>query len=137
MLSYFGCSEKLIFPRNSVLLRSELRNGLFRGTQNALGMSTFFRGIMESVPSLFRGIFSERNSVANPNPNLVWVGMKRSFTIHSIVQLKRSETLGKIRQFCMTGITKKRGAFCPTGAEILLPGHGISVLAVFLHKALD
>jgi hypothetical protein len=32
-----------------------------------LGMSTFFRGITEIVPSLFRGIFSERNSVPNPN----------------------------------------------------------------------
>ncbi len=31
-----------------------------------LGMCTFFRGITETVPSLFRGIFSERNSVANP-----------------------------------------------------------------------
>jgi hypothetical protein len=32
-----------------------------------LGMSTFFRGITETVPSLFRGIVSERNSVPNPN----------------------------------------------------------------------
>jgi hypothetical protein len=32
-----------------------------------LGMSNFFRGITEAVPSLFRGIFSERNSVANPS----------------------------------------------------------------------
>jgi hypothetical protein len=32
-------------------------------------MTTFFRGITESIPSLFRGIFSERNSVANPSPN--------------------------------------------------------------------
>ncbi len=31
-----------------------------------LGMSTFFRGIIENIPSLFRGIFSERNSVPNP-----------------------------------------------------------------------
>jgi hypothetical protein len=30
-------------------------------------MSTFFRGITETVPSLFRGIFSERNSVPNPS----------------------------------------------------------------------
>ncbi len=31
-----------------------------------LGMSTFFRGISEAIPSLvFCGIFSERNSVAN------------------------------------------------------------------------
>jgi hypothetical protein len=29
-------------------------------------MSTFFGGILEGIPSLFRGNFSERNSVANP-----------------------------------------------------------------------
>jgi hypothetical protein len=55
-----------------ILFRSELRNGLFRVPRNALGMSTFFRGITESIPSLFRGIFSERNSVANPTPD--WMG---------------------------------------------------------------
>ncbi len=33
-------------------------------------MSTFFRGITEAVPSLFRGIFSERNSVPNPNQSV-------------------------------------------------------------------
>ncbi len=32
-------------------------------------MTTFFRGITESILSLFRGIFSERNSVANPTPS--------------------------------------------------------------------
>jgi hypothetical protein len=31
-----------------------------------LGMSTFFRGITETVSSLFCGIFFERNSVSNP-----------------------------------------------------------------------
>jgi hypothetical protein len=30
-------------------------------------MRAFFRGITETVPSLFRGIFSERNSVPNPS----------------------------------------------------------------------
>jgi hypothetical protein len=30
-------------------------------------MSTLFRGITETVPSPFRGIFSERNSVPNPS----------------------------------------------------------------------
>jgi hypothetical protein len=45
----FRASE-LALPRNS----------------ECLGMSTFFRGITETVPSLFRGIFSERNSVPNP-----------------------------------------------------------------------
>jgi hypothetical protein len=29
-------------------------------------MRAFFRGITETVPTLFRGIFSERNSVPNP-----------------------------------------------------------------------
>jgi hypothetical protein len=45
----FRASE-LALPRNS----------------ECLGMSAFFRGITETVPSLFRGIFSERNSVPNP-----------------------------------------------------------------------
>ncbi len=45
----FRASE-LALPRNS----------------ECLGISTFFRGITEAVPSLFRGIFSERNSVPNP-----------------------------------------------------------------------
>jgi hypothetical protein len=45
----FRASE-LALPRNS----------------ECLGMSTFFRGITETIPSLFRGIFSERNSVPNP-----------------------------------------------------------------------
>jgi hypothetical protein len=31
------------------------------------GMSTFFRGITKTVPSLFRGIFSERNFHGNPS----------------------------------------------------------------------
>jgi hypothetical protein len=45
----FRASE-LALPRNS----------------ECLGMSAFFRGITETVPSIFRGIFSERNSVPNP-----------------------------------------------------------------------
>jgi hypothetical protein len=46
----FRASE-LALPRNS----------------ECLGMSTFFRGIAETVQSLFRGIFSEQNSVPNPS----------------------------------------------------------------------
>ena len=53
----FRASE-LALPRNS----------------ECLGMSTLFRGITESVPSLYRGIFLERNSFPNPmystNPEL-------------------------------------------------------------------
>ena len=49
----FRASE-LALPRNS----------------ECLGMSTFFRGITEIIPSLFRGIFSERNSVPNPRRGL-------------------------------------------------------------------
>jgi hypothetical protein len=36
-------------------------------SSECLGMTTFFRGITESIPILFRGIFSERNSVVNPS----------------------------------------------------------------------
>jgi hypothetical protein len=56
LFSYFSCHVKQIFFR-VILFRSELRSGLFRGHRNALGMNTFFRGITESIPSLFRGIF--------------------------------------------------------------------------------
>ncbi len=37
--------------------------------------STFFRGITETVLCLFRGIFSERNSVPNPRNNAVMVAL--------------------------------------------------------------
>jgi hypothetical protein len=40
-----------------------------------LGMGTFFRGIKEAVLSLFRGIFSERNSVDNPTKTLATRGV--------------------------------------------------------------
>jgi hypothetical protein len=50
-----------------------LRSVRFRTTKLALlmntefrGMSTFFRGITKTFPSLFRGIFSERNFDGNP-----------------------------------------------------------------------
>ncbi len=41
-------------------------------TSECLGMSTFFRGITETILSLFRGIFSERYSAAN----LVYQGLE-------------------------------------------------------------
>ncbi len=60
---YVDCRD--YFRANSVPFRaSEL--ALPRNSE-CLGMSTFFRGITETVPSLFRGIFSERYSVPNPN----------------------------------------------------------------------
>ena len=40
-------------------------------------MSTFFREITEAVPSLFRGIFLERNSVANPNISVLSKGKQK------------------------------------------------------------
>jgi hypothetical protein len=48
----FRASE-LALPRNS----------------ECLGMSTFFRGITETVPSLFRGIFSERKKKFRSQPS--------------------------------------------------------------------
>ncbi len=66
---YLVCSVKLHFF-------AEFRSVPFRASELAfprnsecLGMSTFFRGITETIPSLFRGIFSERNSVPNPTRN--------------------------------------------------------------------
>ncbi len=43
------------FP--SVLFRSELRNGLFRENLESHRMSTLFRGITKTVPSIIRGFF--------------------------------------------------------------------------------
>ncbi len=52
---------------------AEFRSVSFRVTEWTLlkysephGMSTLFRGITKTVPSLFRGIFSEQNSDGNP-----------------------------------------------------------------------
>jgi hypothetical protein len=60
-----------VYSKSSV--RISFRSVSFRALELALprnseclGMSTFFRGITETVPSLFRRIFSERNSVPNP-----------------------------------------------------------------------
>ncbi len=62
----------LAVPEN--YFSAEFRSVLFRASEWALPWDSefrrnehFFRGITESVPRLFRGIFSERNSVANPN----------------------------------------------------------------------
>ncbi len=52
-------------------------------------MSTFVRGITETVPSLFRGIFSERNSVPNPKSAQLAGGLMRSqITKDTIIERK-------------------------------------------------
>jgi hypothetical protein len=79
-VQYLDCSVKLNFF-------AEFRSVPFRASELALprnseclGMSTFFRGITETVPSLFCGIFSERNSVPNP---MQWAMAKG----HTIVRM--------------------------------------------------
>ncbi len=67
LLSYFDCFVKLIFFC-TIPFRSELRNVLFRKPWIAFGIRTFFRGITEPVPSLFRGIFFRNET---PLPTLV------------------------------------------------------------------
>jgi hypothetical protein len=63
----FRASE-LALPRNS----------------ECLGMNTFFRGITETVPSLFRGIFPERNSVPNPTTDSTayFTGLKKTLLLY-------------------------------------------------------
>jgi hypothetical protein len=59
----------IFFPRNFVpFLSFPFRASELALPRNSecLGMSTFFRGMTVTVQSLFRGIFSERNSVLNP-----------------------------------------------------------------------
>jgi hypothetical protein len=73
LVSYLQLFRKTNFfrgiPCRSVPFRaSEL--ALPRNSE-CLGMRAFFRGITETVPSLFRGIFSERNSVPNPTRALL------------------------------------------------------------------
>jgi hypothetical protein len=63
MSSYSGCFVKLIF---SAEFHSVPIFGIGSSAEIG-GMSTFFRGITETIPSLFRGIFSERNFVPNPS----------------------------------------------------------------------
>ncbi len=66
----FVCCSRIFCKTNffhAIFFRSKLWNRI----SECLGMGTFFRGITEVVPSLFRGIFSERNSAANPN-RLSW-----------------------------------------------------------------
>ncbi len=57
-VSLFGCFFR------AILLRSVTSFGIDSSVD--LGMSTFFRGIMETVPSLFRAIFRNR-IVAHPS----------------------------------------------------------------------
>jgi hypothetical protein len=65
------------FRKTSFFRGIPFRSVPFRASELALpqnseylGMSTFFRGITEIIPSLFRGIFSERNSVPNPTTSI-------------------------------------------------------------------
>ncbi len=72
-VQYLDCSVKLHFFalfRSVPFRASELA---LPWNSECLGMSTFFRGIKETIPSLFRGSFSERNSV--PNPRLYLLSM--------------------------------------------------------------
>jgi hypothetical protein len=64
-IKLFGCLILIFFLHFSVPFQaSELT--LLR-TSECLGMNPFFRGIIESIPSLFRRINSEQNSVASPS----------------------------------------------------------------------
>jgi hypothetical protein len=63
----------LLFRKTSFFRGIPLRSVPFRASELALprnseclGMSTFFRGITETIPSLFRGIFSERKFRSQP-----------------------------------------------------------------------
>jgi hypothetical protein len=73
--------RQIILLSNFAAVSAEFRSVPFRASELALprnseclGMRAFFRGITETVPSLFRGIFSERNSV--PNPTHAAAGIK-------------------------------------------------------------
>jgi hypothetical protein len=72
-MTFDSCFVKLHYFREI-----PFRSVWFRTTKLTLsmntefcGMSTFFRGITETVPSLFRGIFSERNFDGNPKQEVI------------------------------------------------------------------
>ncbi len=63
-------------PSNFIFSRNLFRSFPFRTSEWAIlrgtkfrGISIFFRGITKTVPSIFRGIFSERNFDGNPRTN--------------------------------------------------------------------
>jgi hypothetical protein len=70
------CSDILLLFRKTNIFRGiPFRSVPFRASELALprnseclGMNAFFSGITEIVPSLFRGFFSERNSVQTLGP---------------------------------------------------------------------
>ncbi len=62
------CFVKLIFSAEFHSVPFQASELALPWNSECLGMNVFFRGRTEIVPSLFRGIFSERNCVPNPNP---------------------------------------------------------------------
>ncbi len=81
---FCSCFVKLIFS-------VEFHSVPFRASELALppnseclGMRAFFRGITETIPSLFRGIFSEQNSVPNPihSPHKLLYYSSTAFRLH-------------------------------------------------------
>ena len=110
-----GCQ----FRKTSFFLGIPFRSVPFRASELALprnseclGMSTFFRGITEIIPSLFRGIFSERNSVPNPNDDnclqiffCLFYGFSSYLTIFNIDEVHKAEGLA-----CVVGTTTHPGS---------------------------
>ncbi len=91
---YFGCFAKLIFSRNAIPFRaSEL---VLPRNWECLGMSTFFSRITETVPSLCRGIISERNSVPNSTPLFTSKYIHTSSQHFLFAHFKNSQLLWKL-----------------------------------------
>jgi hypothetical protein len=74
-------------------------------------MSNFFRGIKESIPSLFRRIFSERNLSANPS------------SFYSTAAACAVHWHGQV---CSTAVWTAPGRVCSTAACVA-PGHVCSI----------
>ncbi len=77
-------------------------------------MSTFLRGITEAIPSLFRGIFMERNSVANPRQAQAKLSLLRNVSLKTR-QLERrgvqfSNTVTPFREQTITACLKYKKA---------------------------
>ncbi len=114
------CSVKVIFSAefHSVLFRaSEL--ALPRNSE-CLGMSAFFRGITEPILSLFRGIFSERNSV--PNPTHRWTSCTNSPTPQQ-AQCRHATWSGRYpaRTLLTLTLARMRAASSPIWPQVRMP----------------
>ena len=86
-------------------------------------MSTSFCGITEAIPSLFRGIFSKRNSVANPILSQI---EKKWITVYYITRIENEiKLVGLGTEFRSEKIPRNRLGMASVipRKKVLIPRH--------------